>query len=89
MWIKVFLMAAVVGLGGCATKERVTIQVQEVQVPIRVPCAVNKPIKPDYYFSHVTVSDDLLVKVKALVADISIREGYEAQMIAALEACTK
>lgn len=78
-------------LVGCATTQEPVIKtvIQEVKVPVSVPCKVETPQKPVYNFDKVTPEQDVFEKVKALLADRTISKGYEGELEAALNACTK
>lgn len=77
------LLAMPTALAGCATT-RTTPPPTEVKVPVPVPCKIrhiDEPVIP------AAPTNDLAGKVKALIAEIELRVGYEAQLRAAEEAC--
>jgi hypothetical protein len=69
------------GAAGCAG--RTHIVTQRVDIPVPVPCRVELPPEP----ITLTIADDIVSKVKALLAEIEGRQGYEAELRAAAEAC--
>jgi len=87
---KLLSLAFIAILTGCATTEPVinTI-IQKVEVPIAVPCKIAIPVKPDFNFDKVTLEQDIFEKTKALLADRKLSQGYEGELIAALNTCIK
>ncbi|AVS80906.1 hypothetical protein C8246_05730 [Paracidovorax avenae] len=79
----VLVLAAL--LAGCAGAPR--LETVEVRVPVPVECREPVPARPamptEALRPGVTVDDF----ARAAMAEIERREGYEGQMIAALEAC--
>ena len=87
---KLLSLAFIAILSGCATTEPViNTVIQKVEVPVAVPCKVTVPAKPDYNFDKVTVDQDVFDKTKALLADRKLSQGYEGELIAALNTCIK
>lgn len=83
-------MLAALSLIGCATTEPViNTVIQEVKVPVAVPCSVAIPVKPEYNFDKVTVDKDIYKKTQAILADRKLRQGYEVELEAALNSCVK
>lgn len=76
------LMAA---LGGCTT----TPKYVQVSVPVPVECKETKPARPAMPTEGLRPGGTLFAGVKAMQAEIEIREGYEGRLVAALDACLK
>lgn len=78
-------------LAGCSTfpTSGVKIEVQKVEVPVVVPCKVDTPTEPQYNFDKVSEKDDIFVKVKALLADRKLYQGYTSSLLTSLEVCKK
>ena len=68
---------------GCASRPSVV----EIRVPVPIECRVDRPQRPAMPTDSLKRSDPLDRKVKALLAEIETREGYEIQLVAALELC--
>lgn len=80
-------------LSGCAlfnsTPPGIQVQVQKVEVPVVVPCKATIPTTPKFNFDSLTVDKDIYVKDQALLADRWLHLGYENELRAALDSCTK
>lgn len=77
--------ASALFLASCATVP----QIQTVKVPVPVECREKVPTRPAMPTDGLDVADSLLAKVKALLAEIELRQGYEDQLQAALGNCTR
>lgn len=80
-----FFIAACVGLVGCSSTLP-TLQTVKVAVP--VPCQVTEPQRPVMPTEHLPPRVKLDPFVRAAQAEIGLREGYEGELRAALQACT-
>ena len=78
----------IMSLSGCQTVKEVTVY-RDVKVPIVVPCAVDLPNRPQFYFVQVREDEDIFVKVRALLADRSLYETYANELLSLLELCRK
>lgn len=58
-----------------------------VNVPVPVACQEREPDRPAMPTDALQPGVSLFVAVKSMQAEIEIREGYEAQLAAALRAC--
>ncbi|MCL8306344.1 hypothetical protein [Pseudomonas putida] len=83
---KLFLLAGLV-LAGCATKPSPQAQYVRVEVPVQVPCRAPEVAVPVWVAAGLRKTDNLEVKVRALLAERRQRIGYEKQVQAALSAC--
>ena len=87
---KLLSLAFIAILAGCATTDPVIKTViQKEEVPVAVPCKVAIPTKPDFNFDKLTEDKDIFDKTKALLADRKLHQGYEAELLAALNSCIK
>ena len=75
-------------LTGCETIKEVTVY-RDVKVPVAVPCAVDVPSRPQFYFVQVKEDEDIFVKVRALLADRALYEAYSNELLSLLELCRK
>jgi len=75
---------------GCSTTDPViNSKIQQVDVPITVPCKATMPPEPESNFDKLSPDQDIFEKAKALLADRKLSQGYEAELIAALKSCIK
>jgi hypothetical protein len=86
---KLLILALVSLLTGCATNTPPGINtvIQQVEVPIAVPCKAEVPVKPDFNFDKLTPEEDIFEKSKAALADRKLHMGYETELLAALKSC--
>lgn len=75
-------MAGALALAACGT-------VPHKLSTILVPCQTAKIEKPSFPFDVLLADEDIFTKVKSLLADRKVRQGYETQLEAANEACRK
>ena len=85
--IKGLLIAAnAVLIAGCSsTPPRPAVI--ETRVQVSVPCDPGPVSVPAFPVDGLTGDEDLFAKVQTLAADIETREGYEARLKAAVDAC--
>lgn len=75
-------------LVGCVTCEPcIEKPPKEVKIPVPVPCQVQNPEKPTLSFPTIKEEDDIFTKVKVLLADKILQEGYTIQLETALQSC--
>ncbi|MFZ5565967.1 MAG: hypothetical protein ACOY95_03090 [Pseudomonadota bacterium] len=74
-------------LGGRWTAPEQTVTVP-IKVPVPVECRVAVPARPAMPTEGFESRPGVDVFVQGALAEIEIREGYEGQLRAALEACT-
>ncbi|MFD2298412.1 hypothetical protein QRO11_11970 [Paracidovorax citrulli] len=79
----VLMLAAL--LAGCAGAPRV--QTVEVRVPVPVECREPVPARPAMPTDALRPGASLDDFARAALAEIERREGYEGQLLTALEAC--
>ncbi len=75
----------VVLLSGCAGAPRV--EVQRVSVPVPVECREPVPARPAMPTEALRSGASVDDFARAAMAEIERREGYEGQLLVALEAC--
>lgn len=81
------LIAACALLVGCASKTHV--EIQRVNVPIPVECKEPVPARPVMPTEGLATTATLDQFAQAAMAEIERREGYEGELLAALENCRK
>ncbi|HHN0153762.1 TPA: hypothetical protein ACRMUJ_002932 [Pseudomonas aeruginosa] len=81
------VLGLVFALAGCAARQEAEPRTVRVEVPVAVPCRVPAVEVPDWAAAGLKKSDDLQTKVRALLAERRQRIGYEAQLLAANQAC--
>ncbi|WP_046060056.1 hypothetical protein [Paracidovorax citrulli] len=79
----VLMLAAL--LAGCAGAPRV--ETVEVRVPVPVECREPVPARPAMPTDALRPGASLDDFARAALAEIERREGYEGQLLTALEAC--
>lgn len=81
------VLGLVFALAGCAGQVEPEPRTVRVEVPVAVPCRVPAVEVPAWAAAGLKKSDDLQAKVRALLAERLQRIGYEAQLLAANQAC--
>lgn len=79
------LIAACALLAGCATQNRVVVQ--RVNVPIPVECKEPVPARPAMPTEALRLGATVDDFARAAMAEIERREGYEEELLTALESC--
>ena len=82
-----WLLVLMVALAGCAGQVRPEPRTVRVEVPVSVPCRAPAVEEPTWATASLQKGDSLQTKVRALLAELEQRKGYEVQLRAALEAC--
>lgn len=80
-------MVLVVALAGCAGQVEPEPRTVRVEVPVAVPCRSPAVEVPTWATASLQKGDGLQTKVRALLAELEQRKGYEAQLVAAVRAC--
>lgn len=83
---KPFLAGLLLFLAGCAAREP-EVRTVRVEVPVQVPCRVSAVPVPAWATDSLKKSDNLELKVRALLAERRQRIGYERVLVAAVLAC--
>ncbi|EPD37968.1 MULTISPECIES: hypothetical protein [Delftia] len=81
------LLLGALALAGCGTTPRV--EVQTVKVPVPVECREPVPDRPAMPTEALADDADPFELLRAALAEIDRREGYEVRLLAALVACTR
>ncbi|HBP1830442.1 TPA: hypothetical protein L5V90_003954 [Pseudomonas aeruginosa] len=81
------VLGLVFALAGCAGQVEPEPRTVRVEVPVVVPCRVPAVEVPAWAAAGLKKSNDLQTKVRALLAERRQRIGYEAQLLAANQAC--
>lgn len=91
--IVIVLLLALLILSGCTSKPEpaVKVVVQEVKVPITLPCIDKSdlPVRTDYVTINVKRNDAPVVKVRKLDKLTQQQEGYIGVLEKALNGCSK
>ena len=84
--MRAILLLGALALAGCGSVPRV--EIQEVKVPVPVECREPIPDRPA--MPTETLADDAVPfeLLRAALAEIDRREGYEVRLLAALLICT-
>jgi len=81
------VLLGVLNLIGCGTVPRV--EVQTVKVPVPVECREPVPDRPSMPTEALADDADAFELLRAALAEIDRREGYEVRLLVALVACTR
>lgn len=83
------LLISILLLQGCSTLSDPGIKtvIQQVDVPIYMPCKVSIPEKPKFSFDTLVVDNDIFEKTKAILSDRYLHLGYENELLVALKSC--
>lgn len=81
----IFLFASAM-LAGCAAPR---VELQRVSVPVPVQCQEPMPVRPSYPTESLRPPVTLDAFTAAAMAEIERREGFEGELVAALEACRR
>ena len=91
--IVIILLLALLILSGCTSKPKpaVKVVIQEVKVPITLPCIDKKdlPVRTDYVTINVKRNDAPVVKVRKLDKLTQQQEWYIGVLEKALNGCSK
>lgn len=82
-----WLLVLLVALAGCAGQVAPESRTVRVEVPVEVPCRAPAVDVPAWATASIQKGDSLQTKVRALLAELEQRKGYEVQLNAALESC--
>lgn len=75
-------------LAGCATTEPVTVtRTVTVEVPVGVPCRAPQIERPVWPLDVLAPDADDYEWTRAALAEIEMREGYEARLEGAVAGC--
>lgn len=81
------VLGLVFALAGCAARQEAEPRTVRVDVPVAVPCRVPPVEVPAWATAGLRKGDDIQTKVRAFLAERLQRIGYEAQLLAANQAC--
>ena len=73
-------------LSGCAMTPSAPV-VQEVSVPVSVPCRIVAPEVPVFAVDGLPIGSIVYDQMKALRAERLQRIGFESELMAAIQAC--
>ena len=82
--MKIIILIASAMLAGCAAPR---VELQRVSVPVPVQCQEPMPSRPVMPTEGLRPPVSLDAFAAAAMAEIERREGYEGELVAALEAC--
>ncbi|MDU4250838.1 hypothetical protein [Pseudomonas sp.] len=82
-----WLLVLVVALAGCAGQVEPEPRTVRVEVPVAVPCRTPAVEVPSWATASLQKGDSLQTKVRALLAELEQRKGYEVQLLAIVRAC--
>lgn len=85
--MKRVLLTALVLLAGCATEPRYVDRVVNNAIPVK--CEADKPVRPVMPTEVLPADATEYEVVRAALAEIDIRDGYEGLLVAALDQCLR
>jgi hypothetical protein len=74
-------------VSACASTPPSVVQPIEVRVPVPVPCKVPIPSRPAFAVDALSLGAGIWEQMIALRAERLQRQGYEAELEAAVKAC--
>lgn len=92
MQSKLLIAIALISLTACATTAPdpvINTVIQQTDIPVPVYCKAAIPVAPVFSFPKLQLSDNIYDKSKVLLADKKLHEGYEIELLAALNSCIK
>ncbi len=81
------LLLGAMALAGCGSVPRV--EIQEVKVPVPVECREPVPDRPSMPTETLAEDAGPFELLRAALAEIDRREGYEVRLLSALITCTR
>ena len=84
--MRTLMLLGTLALAGCGSVPRV--EIQEVKVPVPVECREPVPDRPAMPTEALADDADPFELLRAALAEIDRREGYEVRLLAALLTCT-
>ncbi|WP_236183424.1 hypothetical protein [Pseudomonas juntendi] len=81
------LLAGIALLSACAGKVAPEVQYVRVEVPVQVPCRAPEVAVPAWAAAELRQTDNLEVKVRALLAERRQRIGTIKELRAAIQTC--
>jgi hypothetical protein len=84
--MRVAILLGALTLAGCGAVPMV--EIQEVKVPVPVECREPVPDRPAMPTETLADDADPFELLRAALAEIDRREGYEVRLLAALLICT-
>ena len=73
--------------GGCAGQVEPESRTVRVEVPVLVPCRAPAGDVPAWATASLQKSDSLQTKMRALLAELEQRKGYEVPLLVAVQTC--
>ena len=80
-------LVLVVALAGCVGQVEPEPRTVRVEVPVAVPCRAPAVEVPTWATASLQRADSLQTKVRALLAELEQRKGYEVQLLTAVRSC--
>lgn len=80
------MLLGALALAGCSSVPRV--EIREVKVPVPVECREPIPDRPSMPTEALADDADPFELLRAALAEIDRREGYEVRLLSALLICT-
>ena len=88
--MRMIMIWMVVLLAGCQSQQQVLPpepRVVEVKVPVAVPCKIAPVQRPAFAVDSLPLGAPIDQQMRALRAERKQRQGYEARLEAAVQAC--
>jgi hypothetical protein len=86
VYLVVLVLIVLALLTGCTTVPSAP-EVTEVKVPVPVPCKIDAPVPPAFAVDALPLGSDAWTQMQALRVERLQRQGYESELLAAIEAC--
>ncbi|WP_144630282.1 hypothetical protein [Bordetella genomosp. 13] len=84
--MRILCATVCLGLAGCGATP--IVRTERVEVPVSVPCRVERVYAPAWATSALADDASFYQKMAAVLAELEQRKAYESRIEAALAACS-
>ncbi|WP_152222796.1 hypothetical protein [Pseudomonas sp. SCB32] len=81
------VMVVLCTVAGCPDQVKPEPRTVRVEVPVAIPCRAPEVPEPSWATAVLQKGDSLQTKVRALLAELEQRRGYERLLTATINAC--
>lgn len=81
------ILAAMVGLAGCASDPQIVVRTERVEILVPTPCRAPDVKRPEWALDSLPAGATLFQRVQSMAVELEQRAGYEKRLEAAVKAC--